>query len=330
MTKEALLQWAKEVAEERKITLGEILYSPAPNHGEDFRNVIFDATWNNQPAVLKMYDDHRLIHESESLVSFHKRNTCATLTAPKLFDSGIIDHRRGWVLMERMPNDSQRFSVPMSDNDREKFLDIFVDYRTHFPTTPDRPLNAIEQLSSAEFQKLRLHRWYERAALADVERKRKGQPETLPVSELLPLYYSAMNIVSTGFANRPMIWCHGHFKPQEVFIINGRPYITDFGHMSMFPEGYELGFIIWADYLTTPSRTVLAAEWIAGLESWIEAMITMAKKLHYQEPEQLVRASVVERLLGTILADVCAREFPLGEIKNRLVMLMPALEKLVR
>lgn len=330
MKKAAFLTWAKSVARQRRLTLGKVIYSANHKTPGELRNIILNVDWCGHPAIIKLYDDPRMIHESETLRLFQKRSTSRKLTTPKLYAAAVVSASRGWIVMEKLPNRSKRFSVPLSPSERKKFLDLFVEYRTHFPTTPDRALNMVEQLPAAEFQRFRLDRWLERATIAEVHRRANRQPEVLSAKKFLPLFHRGTAIVNDVFSDRPMIWCHGHFKPQEIFIIDQKTYLTDFGHMSMFPEGYELGFIIWADYLVGAPWKTSDAKWQAGLEEWIKVAARYAKQLNYPEPLKLIRGSVIERLLGTILADVCASDKPIKEQRGRLKHLLPALKRLVK
>jgi hypothetical protein len=78
----------------------------------------------------------------------------------------------------------------------------------------------------------------------------------------------------------------------------------------MYPEGYELGFIIWADWLMSADWKLSYKEWKEGIVEWIEEIKIINRKLRLRKFDSLIRASLTERCLGTILADIVASDKP--------------------
>jgi hypothetical protein len=55
----------------------------------------------------------------------------------------------------------------------------------------------------------------------------------------------------------------------------------------MYPEGYELGFIIWADWLMSADWKLSYKEWKEGIVEWIEEIKIMNRKLRLRKFDSL-------------------------------------------
>ncbi len=126
-----------------------------------------------------------------------------------------------------------------------------------------------------------------------------------------------------------MWWCHGHCKPVEIFRTPSKTYLTDFAHVGLYPEGMELAFIIWADWFMAAPWDMSPGDWQAGAEEWREQMTTLAKELGIRQPVELLRVSLCERLIGSILADVVASDRPRQEAEGRLHTFFTYLDRLL-
>lgn len=97
-----------------------------------------------------------------------------------------------------------------------------------------------------------------------------------------------------------------------------RYYLLDFSQAKLYPEGYELAFIIWADYLMASDYFQHYAQWKKGIYDWIDKLEIAAKKLKIKNYQSLIKASMIERILGTLLADICVPDFP-RERKSQMI-----------
>ncbi len=138
--------WAEQLARQHRFTLGRELYKNTYYATGSFRNLIVEADWRGQPAVLKLYDDQRVTDEPEALRRFHQTHRQHELTAPQYFAGQSVSATRGWLVMERLPAEAKPFRSPLSAGDRDEFLTIYKDYRSSWPTAPDRPLRFGERL----------------------------------------------------------------------------------------------------------------------------------------------------------------------------------------
>lgn len=124
-----------------------------------------------------------------------------------------------------------------------------------------------------------------------------------------------------------MVWCHGHFKPHELFKVSDNLYyLTDFAHSQMHPQGFELAFIIWADWMMCADWKMDYQNWRAGIKDWIRELKPIADKIGVKGFDELMRSSLTERILGTMLADVCASDRPREEKERRIALLYNLLD----
>lgn len=227
-----------------------------------------------------------------------------------------------------MPDDYQSFDSPLSDKSRKEFLDLFIEYRENFSKKPTRELFFIEKLSPANFVLFRINKWLNLAQKKEAESYVDNKKVFLD-NEFLDLYEKALKELVSGFSNRKMIWCHGHVKPHEIFTNKARTsyYLIDFAHTAYFPEGYELAFIIWADFLMDKERWTLDfTEWQKDFYSWMDDIKILARKLNFNNSDDLIRVNLIERILGTILADIISSDKD-DDIKGNGIRLMTLLLK---
>ena len=235
--------------------------------------------------MLKEYNDPRQTDEPLALKSFNKNNKSKILTAPQLYDYKIISKHQGWLIMEKLPALGKFFKPPLTPQKRKEFLKIFLEYKKYFPQRPHRKLHPYEKLSADKFNLKKLNHWLKLSKIKSIKN-----------------YQASLNLINKEFSKRKMQWVHGHFKPQEIYYTPKlkKYYLTDFAHVKKYPEGYELAFIIWADQLMTDPKNH------RGVYTWIKELKPIAHKLKIKNFDSLIKASLVERILGTIIADIGA------------------------
>ncbi|MEK7518972.1 MAG: hypothetical protein AAB424_01035 [Patescibacteria group bacterium] len=322
--------FAKEAARVARATgfrLGALLYT-ARHYGRQYRNAIYQGTFRGKPAVLKLYDEPQPTDEPRALAAFNRSKRSTILHAPKLYASGIVSPTRGWLIMERLADQGHFLHSPLSPADREEFLRVFMAYRQSFPTKPHRPLTLLEQLPAHEYHTVRISRWLQLAV--DTEIARPLRQQALSGKTFAPLYEAALVLLRKEFKNRRMLWCHGHVKPKEIFqCADGSYALTDFAHTRMYPEGYELAFIIWADWMLPGNWRLAYSQWKKPIREWLALIRPLAVKLRYKRVDALLHASLVERTLGTILADVESLDLSYAERRGRLKHLFRLLRELL-
>lgn len=338
-----LLKLANEVAKGRDFKLGECISKGEYYSPENIRSMVFEGTYDGSPAVLKVYDDPRLTDEGPALENFNKNffrwNQSKLLQTPKLFAYKVITPKSGWLIMEKLPEGGNFLQSPIKEESRYRFLTVFLQYWSYAPKESHRPLSLAENLSSAEYHCFRISRWMELANQREAELMTLA--DKLPIlepEEFIPRYKKAMTLIREGFnfrSFRKMVWCaHGHFKPSQIYClpISGRYYLTDFAHAKMYPPGYELALIIWADWLMAVDWRMDYSEWSRGLFRWIDAIDARAKDLEYGEAlHELILFSLLERILGTILADVVATANRSREEKEaRINLLYQAIDVIIK
>lgn len=186
-------------------------------------------------------------------------------------------------------------------------------------------MTLVERLTAEKFHIYRINRWLTMAHSHEAE---SGQL-ILKAKEFNPRFAKAISVIEKEFAKRKMTWCHGHFKPPEIFrTVDGRYYLTDFAHAKMYPEGYEFAFIIWADHIMTAGWRQGYAKWKKIIDIWLQDLKPAARKLKINNYDQLMKASLLERALGTIMADICATDQPKKEKIIRVKLLYKLIDDL--
>lgn len=95
------------------------------------------------------------------------------------------------------------------------------------------------------------------------------------------------------------------------------------------PQGYELASIVWADWLMSADWRVDYSIWKQGIDEWMAEFEKIVPQLNLDDFPSLMRASLVERILGTILADICAAERSREEKEIRISLLYKLLDELL-
>lgn len=320
---------AQAVAQRTGFVIEKEIYRGTFYSADRIRDLIYVGQYQGQSAVLKIYNDPRLTDEPKSLADFHAHNASSILIAPQLFAFELTTPHDGWMIMEKLPAGGHFFTQPLAQADRQEFLTVYTEYRTHFPTQPTRELELAERLPAEEFTSLRMSRWLNMAHEKDAELAMRGEQRTFTDARL-KIIVEGMKFVRIGLTGTPMIWCHGHFKPQEVYkTLQGKYYLLDFAHTHLFPEGYEFGFMVWADQLMTITEKTTVEQLLAEIANWQKDFAPIAQDLGWKDFSKLSRVSVAERIIGTVLADVGASEQSRQEKHMKIDLLLSVFQQLM-
>jgi hypothetical protein len=332
MKKETHLDiWAEEIIKKTDFILEKEIYRGYYYTPDKIRNLILSGSYKGKPAVLKIYDDPRLGEEPNALNIFNKSNKSKILTAPKIYKYKIVSLQKGWFIMEKFSEKASCFSRPVKPEQRREITNLYLEYRKNFPIKPVRELVLAENLTAHQFHIFRISRWLELCTNKEAERMLKKKKPILDPKRFIPKFEKGLDLIHQEFKNRKMIWCHGHFNPAELFKIPNKNlyYLIDFAHAHMYPEGYEFGFIIWSDWIMHANWRMDYREWRKGISDWIEEFRRINKRLKIKRFESLIRASLVERCFGTILADICATNISDIEKRGRIKMIYKFLDELL-
>lgn len=319
---------AARVAKAQKFVIEKEMYRGSFYSPRHVRNLIYSGRFAGKPAILKIYDDPRLTDEPRSLAAFHQANKSKKLAAPTLYAWAMASPYAGWMIVERLPAGGTFFQTPLTATARKEFLAVYREYRNFFPSKPTRELELAEQLPADEFTSLRLNRFLALAHEKEAARAMKGE-KRLFTSKDIRLYTEGIQLVRAGLHERPMTWCHGHFKPQEVYKTKqGKYYLLDFAHTHLFPQGYEFGFMVWADHLMTLQEKSSFKEVKNSIDQWIQDFTPIAKELRWDYFASLARVSLLERILGTIFADIGASDQPFVVKRQKIDLLWKVFDAL--
>lgn len=295
------------------------------------RVLIFTGQYKNKPAVLKLYDDPRISEEPLAQIKFNQHNKSKILRAPQVYKYEMVSPQKGWLIMEEMPKTAVSFKRPLKPEQRKEFIKAYLEYRKNFPVRPNRRLNLTETLPSHKFHAFRIARWFQLANDKEAEIALANKKTFIDSKKFIPKYIKGLSIIDKEFKNRKMVWSHGLFNPTKIFKdqTKGIYYLLDFGHNKMYPQGYELGFIIWADWIMSANWRMKYPDWKKGIDEWLSELAPVAKKLKIKNFQSLMRACLVERCLGTILADICATDRPRKEKEKRITLLYKLLDEII-
>jgi hypothetical protein len=291
-------EWAREVAARHGIALGDELRRTTADVSDRPRNLMYEARHEGRSAILKLYDEDIITVEAESLQQFHEHNRSPALGAPELYLHEVLSLTRGWLLIERLPAQGRFFESPLSEDDRGRFVDVFVEYRRNFPRAPNRPLALAEMHDAAQFHTFRLMQAVEKASTREQQREFAGERPVLDRDAFVERLDRALERLRSELGGRSLHWGHGHVKSPDVYEYpsGDRWALTDFGHTKMLPDGYEPAFAIWWDQMMGAPLAEYR-RWRANIDDWSARFVDRIDDLS----EEIMRASLLERSLATVL-----------------------------
>jgi len=331
MKKTSLDIWAKEISKKTGFVPEKEIRRACYYATNRFRCLILSGKYQNKPAILKIYDDPRVSEEPLAQIKFNQQNKSKTLRAPKVYKYEIVSPQKGWIIMEKIPETAVSFKRPLKPEQRKEFIKIYLEYRKNFPTKPNRKLNLSENLPAHKFHAFRIARWLQLANDKEAEIALSNKKTFIDPKKFVPKYIKGLSTIDKEFKNRKMVWSHGLFNPTKIFKDQNKGiyYLIDFGHNKMYPEGYELAFIIWADWFLEADWQMNYVDWKKGINQWLGELKLIAKKLKIKQFSSLMRACLVERCLGTILADISATDRPRKEKEKRIALIYQLLDELI-
>ena len=302
MNDQPLEPWAEEICTRQGLRRLEELRRTTHDVSDRLRNLIWEVEHGERPAVLKVYDDDVVNVEAESLSDFHESDRSRLLIAPALYGFETTTLTKGWLLIEKLPEDGRFLESPIED--RASFVELFCEYRRNFQRRSNRPLALAEVQDAYRFHSFRTMQALETASTREQERAFAGEPAVLEHNELLPRLEAVMDRVRAVFKGRDLHWGHGHFKPSDLFeYADGRWAITDFGHTKMLPVGYEEALAIWWDQMIMGAPRDYDV-WRADIDDW-------ARRFAEAEPEldgDLLATALLERALATVVESIALED----------------------
>lgn len=297
---------------------GKVLYSAYSLYGRDnVRVLILEGMLGKTQVVLKIYNDYCFSDEPLALGVFNKQNISKILKAPQLYDFGIISPCCGWMIMEKLPENARSFERPLVGEARKEFLEVYLEYKKVFPQKAHRKLTIVEQLPADEFYFFQMQEYLN---LAQVVLNR-GEMPFFNFSAFIFFYLKVLKRIRVVFSQRSMIWGHGNFKSSKIFKNEkGMYFLIDFGHCQMYPEGDDLAHIVWKDWVVLVGRMEKKL-WIEGVFKWIEILRPIAEELGIVGFEELIKASLLVKIIRTILVNIISSDEIIDEEKVRKIIL---------
>jgi hypothetical protein len=326
----SLEEWAKTICRQTGFKREKEIHRGFYYSKNNIRSIIYEGRYQGKSVVLKVYNDPRPSDEPIALNTFNQQNKSGILKAPAIYKYKIISPHQGWFIAEKIPAKSHSFKRPVRPEQREEILEVYLEYRKNFPFEPQRQLTLSEELPADLFHIFRISRWLQ---LANNKEMTLDKP-VLNHKEFIPRYKKAITLIKNRFQKRKMIWSHGHFGPDSLFKNLTNPkkpvyYLIDFMHTHMYPDGYELAFIIWSDWFVETDWKMSYSDWKQGVNDWLLKMKSITRKLKVGNFRSLIRDSLIERCIGTILADICATNRSREEKEKRIILIYQLLDELL-
>jgi len=308
----------------------ELIYQGYYYQHDQIRGAVYDCQYQGKPAILKIVDDERIMLELDAHKDFLAKNTSKKLKAPQIYQSEQLSPTCTWILMEKVPA-GQVFDLPYIEKNRAEFLEMYLEYRNSFPAQPSRALTLAENLPANDFHTMRLARWADLGNTQEYRDFLKDGKRIVDPAKLAVLFSRSLKIINEIFTGRPMIWSKGNFWPNHLIrTAPGEYYLLDFSLTKMYPQGYELGALLWSCYLMSLHYNDPLDQWLSGMDSWGKDLTDLAEKLKYPDPENLLRGCLLERAWGSIFADTLATDKPAQYKAKMLEYLTQLVEKLLK
>jgi hypothetical protein len=322
----ALLKKAYEIARQEKFDVGSVLHSGYYYTQDQQRSVtISGRLGNQQKAVLKVYDDERVVRAARGLKLFSQFNSSHMIRSPRVLKFKEETACSGWVIMTRVPDGAEPMranglTTPLSKAERQRFMTYYVEYRIHFQSAMPKILDAelLECMPADVFHAIRLCRWFDLANKAEATRVSQRRERLLDPKKFPKLFTRGLEFVTKHTSTKPPVFCHGLFIPSNLFIFGDEMgddvWMTGFDLIGPRPIGYELGLMIWADVLMNMSATTKLNSIIKLLDGWLDEYLIDRENRHLAytgcrtDDPLILRAALIERCLGALMADVVASD----------------------
>jgi hypothetical protein len=347
----SLIAAARACADTKGITLSgeaEVQYLYTPDRP---RQVIFAADKDGASGWFAYWQDPRVrrnVSGTQYLRSCLKESETVTapasseprLAVPELVDGEEFDRHNGWLLTKGLPADASANALRIPGNTEiaeAVTLVICLNKAIRAPQLPEH-LKDFEEQGSAYGQMVTQLGTWERLA-GDGEHRRgkerlfpKGLDD-LPFDESLERLHATYG--SRGVAREPKL-AHGMFCASALFFSptpnDQRLWLNPFhcGHVGLKNELYDLGIMAWDAVLTDRLTTFEVMQ--DSIRSWQGAAKHRAVALGCAEArfDEVFVAAMIERCLGTLLADLGATGRPAHEIAGQAKAVRGVLNWLLR
>jgi hypothetical protein len=342
----ALLRKAYEIARQEGFEAGLVLHSGYYYTHENQRSVTIAGRLGQKKAVLKVYDDERVVRAARGLKLFAKFNSSQFIRSPRVLKFKEETACSGWTIMTRVPDGAEAIrpnglTTPLSKIERRRFLEYYVEYRVNFQSAvPElRDAEHLQRMPADVFHTVRLCRWFDLANKAEATRVSQRQERLLDPKKFPKLFTRGLEFVTKHTSTKTPVFCHGLFIPSNLFVFADETHedvwMTGFDHIGPRPIGYELGLMIWADVFMTMSATTRLTSVITQLDGWLDEYLIYGENMRlrhsgcFTDDPLILRAALVERCMGALMADVVASDMERGRQLNMVRNLTELIEILL-
>lgn len=291
-----------------KLEIGDAMYERTYYEAGQVRNRVLSCLFEGRPAVLKAVNDPRACASFEgeimaSLSGILQSESEVSLRIPEVFGFKKMDGARGWTIMERFPDKVKNPFDEMNLAEQLKvYPQLYEMYRGRFPKDfPDDYPLALREVNSWKFVEERIDRW------ADLMKRKSesigGSYQELAMGSVLTFGEKIIKpAIKMRIAEMGMVFCHGHFKPDEILTENKKDWwLIDFANCQNYFPTYEPAFFIW-------SQAIMRGDYTDGYVKWRDLVLqwrdTFEKVIHIEDAKTKLNVGLLERLIGTLYADI--------------------------
>lgn len=262
-------------------------------------SVIYRGIWNNQAVVLKIQALKLEIEEADLLQQFTEQNTSQRIRTPHIYHHQAWSETLGYgFTISEFLTAHHIFSLPFA-NEREQLLycDFYQEYRTKAIAKPFLP---VPSLSTIDFVQQRLTTWLDLA----------NEKNSLAEMEYLEYAEEFKNLIPRLFSETALEFCHGHLTAHDIRYDekNDQFILTSNILWGFRPQWYDLAFNLWACFMHIRDTGYTFENLIAYYQQWLQHYKKMAVLTEDQNFEKKFTACMLERTIGSIVADLGANE----------------------
>ena len=279
------------------------------------RLAIIKGMYDGQPSLFVRWNDER----PRRAVAAHQFCDAALihspiLVIPKLRKGVDFDDKSGWSIIEPLPQGAQKIERARTSAAISEQVSWAVEVARCFNPNADFSKSLAKPESAEVSIMTRLAFWITKLGTGEGIRSAAGQDKLFPGGLDDILYSEACQQIHRVFGPGGLApnttFGHGHLLPGHLYQVPSEKLVWlspfDLGHMDWKLPGWDWSMMTWASTLMNRDNTALMM--LADLDLWMTAARPYYRELGWTEKNmvQVMMAALLERCLGTLIADLGA------------------------
>ncbi len=279
------------------------------------RIAIIKGMHDGLPSLFVRWNDER----PRRAVAAHKYcqdmlTKSSILAIPKLRQGVDFDDKSGWAIIEPLPQGAQKIERAGTTEAISQWVGWAVEIARCFYQNAAFPRSLVKPESAQAAIMMRLTFWITKLGTGEGIRMAAGQEKLFPGGLDDILYSQACEQIHRVFGPGGLAsnttFGHGHLLPGHLYQVPGEERVWlspfDLGHMDWKLPGWDWSMMAWANVLMNRNNSVLMM--LADLDIWMRAARPHCRAFGLTEKSmmEVMRAAILERCLGTLIADLGA------------------------